>query len=275
MIGECVDQIGDKEKHPHTKREWPPTQDVKDHTIYHGYRNPGYGQGGDFRQYHAENKFESGHIPYPLYYATDQRMEGGRMIAKKDGSPTGYHFHNFFDSEKDIHHKYRTYEHAWNYGLKPIWDIHEDITLAHYCNRGNYTDATPFSEITGSQKPIYYVNELNRLTRNRKWGKILHDEESWWNTQKALHPQNVVVINNNNGAVEKAVLVEPDVKKEDNDDESDDDGFDDDDDSEPHPHIYTWNELKQKYQQGHGTFFFGPHSRQIEIPEDAKYTPNL
>jgi hypothetical protein len=289
MIGECVDQIGDLSKHPRGKREWPDTQNVKDHTIYHGYRSSGYGMHGGYSLYHAENKFDSGHIPYPLYYATDQRMEGGNQIQKKDGSPTGYHFHNFFESEKDIHHKYLTYGHAWQYGLKPIWEIHEDITLAAHCSRGNYgvhegityKQAVPFSEVTTSQKPIYYIKELNRLTRHRKWNKIMHDEESWWNEQKRLHPQNIVVVNENNGAVEKAMLVETlaktheksNLKNESSDD--DDDGYDDDDDSEPHPHVYTWNVLKQKYQEGHGTFFFGPHSRQIDIPEDAKYRPNL
>ena len=42
-----------------------------------------------------------------------------------------------------------------------------------------------------------------------------------------------------------------------------------------HPHIYKWEDLKQVYQEGHGTFFFGPHSHQIDIPADAKYEPVL
>jgi hypothetical protein len=113
MIGECVDQIGDPSKHPHGKREWPSPDMVKNHTIYHGYRLKGYGGSHDYTEYHAEYKTDS-HTPYPLYYATDQRMEGGHQIQKNDGSPTGYHFHNFFESEKEIHHKYLTCEFLWD-----------------------------------------------------------------------------------------------------------------------------------------------------------------
>jgi hypothetical protein len=180
MIGECVDQIGDIEKHPHGKREWPHQHNVQNHTIYHGYRLKGYGGSSDYSKYHEENKFDSGHIPYPLYYATDQRMEGGHQIQKKDRSPTGYHFHNFFESEKEIHHKYRTYGHAWHEAWnKPIWDLHEDIALGVDCLRGKYDKAMPFAKIEGSQKPIYYMKEINRIARHRKWGKIVKDEEEW------------------------------------------------------------------------------------------------
>jgi hypothetical protein len=92
VLGECVDQIGNITMHPPTKRDWPWPQNVKNDTIYHGWRLKGHGRGNDYREYHADNtKFESeyGHKPYPLYYATDIRMEPGRTVSKKDGSPTG------------------------------------------------------------------------------------------------------------------------------------------------------------------------------------------
>lgn len=91
MIGECIDQIGDVSKHPYGKREWPPAHQVKDLTVYHGYRAEGHGGGGNFKKYHEEHKFEDGRKPYPLFYATDQRMEMSQQFQKKDGSPTGYH----------------------------------------------------------------------------------------------------------------------------------------------------------------------------------------
>jgi hypothetical protein len=158
--------------------------------------------------------------------------------------------------------------HAWGAAWdKPIWELHEDIALGVNCLRGDYSKAVPFGEITGSQYPIYYKKELNRLARHRKWGKIVHDEESWWNRQVALHAQNIVVVKED-GDVEKAQVV--DAVEE----EGDDDGYDGDD-SEPHPHVYKWDDLEKRYQEGHGTFFFGPHSHQIEIPEEAKYEPVL
>ena len=45
--------------------------------------------------------------------------------------------------------------------------------------------------------------------------------------------------------------------------------------STDHPHVYKWEDLKQRYNKGHGTFFFGPQSHQITIPKDAKYKPQL
>lgn len=45
--------------------------------------------------------------------------------------------------------------------------------------------------------------------------------------------------------------------------------------STDHPHVYKWQDLKQRHQKAHGTFFFGPDSHQITIPEEAKYEPQL
>jgi hypothetical protein len=193
MIGECVDQIGDITKHPFGKREWPHPDKVHKHTVYHGYRLKGYGGDADYSKYHEENKFENGHVPYPLYYATDQRMEGGSMIQKKDGSPAGYHFHNFFESQQEIHHKYLTYGHAWGgANEKPIWELHEDIALGVDCFRGKYEKAHRFDEIkkeVSSERPIYYINEKNRLARHEKWGQVIHDDENWWNALNGKHPE--------------------------------------------------------------------------------------
>lgn len=132
--------------HPPTKRDWP--HNPKEGALYHGWRMPDYGRGDVYTSYHADNKeFEEkhGHKPYPLYYATDVRMEPGQMIQKKDGSPTGYHFHNFFKTNTEIHTKYLTYGHAWNQAWEmPIWKLHEDIDLGVNCGRGNFTKGEEF-----------------------------------------------------------------------------------------------------------------------------------
>ena len=118
--------------------------------------------------------------------------------------------------------------------------------------------------------PIYYINEINRIARHSKWQKVVHDEENWWNVQnekkKIDTAQNIVVIEED-GAVEKAKVVDVVTKPE--------EGNDDKSGSSPHPHVYKWEDLKQRHQRAHGTFFFGRHRHQIEIPEYAKYDPEL
>ena len=90
VLGECVDQIGNLTMHPQTKRDWP--KEVKNDTRYFGWRLPQWGRGDDYREYIKENQWfkdKYGKLPYPLYFATDIRMESGQTIRKKDGSPTG------------------------------------------------------------------------------------------------------------------------------------------------------------------------------------------
>ena len=92
ILGECVDQIGNITMHPPTKRDWPKEQDVTNDTIYFGWRLPGYGRTNDYSKYLADHQsFESeyGHKPYPLYYATDIRMEPGKRILLNRRLPTG------------------------------------------------------------------------------------------------------------------------------------------------------------------------------------------
>ena len=38
ILGECVDQIGNITQHPPTKRDWPKVKDVKNDTVYFGWR---------------------------------------------------------------------------------------------------------------------------------------------------------------------------------------------------------------------------------------------
>ena len=60
---------------------------------------------------------------------------------------------------------------------------------------------------------------------------------------------------NENGAIEKAQVVDSGTNTE----------------STEHPHVYKWEDLEQKYQKDHGTFYFGPHSHQIKIPDNATF----
>ncbi|KAL7528321.1 hypothetical protein ACHAXR_002379, partial [Thalassiosira sp. AJA248-18] len=119
MLGECVDQIGNEALHPPTERNWKP----KGFTSYHGHRAKGYGREGKFDEYRKLHKDDE----YPLWTASDIRVgTGGKMISKKDTSPTGYHFHNFFTSAQEIHTKYLTYGHANNHKTtvkKPVWEM--------------------------------------------------------------------------------------------------------------------------------------------------------
>jgi hypothetical protein len=60
----------------------------------------------------------------------------------------GYHFHNFFKTNEEIHHKYLTYGHAWNQANdKPIWELHEDIALGVNCAKEKYDKGMPFKDI--------------------------------------------------------------------------------------------------------------------------------
>ena len=149
VVGECVDQIGNATMHPPTKRERP-TNNPTNNSEYFGSRLQLYGSHNNFTGYHKDHKwFEEryGHKPYPLWFATDIRMEWGSNKFSKNGGHTGYHFHNFFKSNTEIHHKYRTYGHedpkAWT---KPIWDLHEDIELGVNCSLGVYDKAMSFAE---------------------------------------------------------------------------------------------------------------------------------
>ena len=179
VLGECLDQVGDATLHPPTKREWEEN---------HGSRLDGYGGGGDYSLYHAD-WYDQG--SYPLWLATDLRMEiGGTMVSGKDGSPTGYHFHNFFQSAKEIHVKYHTYGHAYDGAMDmPIWELHEDLALGVDCAHGKGGNSLDFDKVGSSILPIYYLNENVRKARHRKWQEIVKDDEEWWNKTLKMRQQ--------------------------------------------------------------------------------------
>ena len=60
----------------------------------------------------------------------------------------GFHFHNFFSSNEEIHHKYLTYGHAWHQANDlPLWELHKDIALGVDCAKDKYVNGIQFSEI--------------------------------------------------------------------------------------------------------------------------------
>lgn len=117
IIGKCVDQIGDTEKHK------PPGR------VYlnvHGWRAEGY---------YGSYAMMPNTTHFPLWNAADFRIiQGGKQPGSESGIYTGYHFHNFFTSFDQIRLKYETYGHpiegARNMALG---ELHEDIDLFVKC----------------------------------------------------------------------------------------------------------------------------------------------
>jgi len=172
ILGECIEQVGNSTLHPPTKRQW------KDR---HGKRLEGYGRSFNYSMYVKEGLGPKN--MYPLWAAVDFRGQpGGDMVKMADGSPTGYHFHNFFDSAEKIQFKYQTYGHAIkNAKDVPIWELHEDLRLAVECARGTSNKTLAFNESGSSALPIYFVNEEVRNKRHKLWQNIVKAEEEKWN----------------------------------------------------------------------------------------------
>ena len=81
------------------------------------------------------------------------------MVGMKDGSPTGYHFHNFFMDADEVRNKYATYGHAKSDAKNlPMWEVSEDTQLAVDCAHGRRAKALDFNDTGSSVLPIYYSN---------------------------------------------------------------------------------------------------------------------
>ena len=119
---------------------------------------------------------------FPLWHGTDMRSGvGGRMIGMTNGSPTGYHFHNFFMNADEVRNKYATYGHARSSAKNlPLWEIHEDLKLAVDCAHGQREYTLDFNNTGSSVLPIYYLNDEARDKRHRFWRSIVKEEEERW-----------------------------------------------------------------------------------------------
>ena len=128
----------------------------------------------------------------PLWLSHEIRSEvGGVQVSKKDDfrSPTAYHFHNFFTSGEEIRFKYSTYGHADEKAYKKslFQTSNDDLRLAVMCAIGNHTKdtASSFESISGTSRPIYYLNEEARLARHSMWRDIVRkDEEKYGQTNE-------------------------------------------------------------------------------------------
>ena len=175
ILGECADQIGDTKLHPPTKR---------DRLESHGTRLDYYGHDNEYTYYDskvlADLNIEG---QGPLWLPHEMRVESfmGQRVTKKDGSPTGYHFHNFFMSTEEIIFKYATYGHADKKARKKksIRYIHDDLMMAVMCTLGKHTEKTEssFESIAGTSRPIYYLNEEARQARHNLWQDIVRKDD--------------------------------------------------------------------------------------------------
>ena len=154
----------------------------------HGERLDGYGHYENYSEYDANvlaDLDDDMKGKGPLWLPNEFRIEmGGEQEVKNDewGSPTAYHFHNFFMSGEEIRFKYSTYGHADSKALvKSLRHIHPggDIKLAVMCALGNHTEDTEgsFESIPGTARPIYYLNEEARLARHGLWQDIVRKDE--------------------------------------------------------------------------------------------------
>jgi len=179
VLGECVELIGDSGLHPLARRDWTNNGNVTSH----GQRLPGWGL---HRNYSFFNKNE-----YPLWSAEDIRTEMGGMaqISKNDKfrSPTGYHFHNFFQTSEEIHYKYYTYSHSVTAAMEtPIWELSADMELGVRCAKGVRTmgwhssakwTSVSFNSTLGSSQPMRYQEMKVLDKRHTVWKNIVAEEE--------------------------------------------------------------------------------------------------
>ncbi|KAL3811360.1 hypothetical protein ACHAXA_000776 [Cyclostephanos tholiformis] len=175
LLGKCIEHTGNLSLHPPTKRQYAGK---------HGLRLHGYGADGeDYSNYVAEGLGPEN--TYPLWHGTDMRLgNGGNMYGGADGSPTGYHFHNFFMSADEVRYKYATYGHA-NSGAKylPVWEVSPDVKMAVDCAHGVRDEALDFNGTGSSVLPIYYLNDEVRNKRHQLWLQIVKAEEEHWSNR--------------------------------------------------------------------------------------------
>ena len=172
LLGKCVEHTGNSSLHPPTKRQYADK---------HGMRLKGYGADpNDYSKYVADGLGPMN--TFPLWHGTDMRSgAGGRIIKMANGSPTGYHFHNFFMNADEVRNKYATYGHARSSAKNlPLWEIHEDLKLAVDCAHGQREYTLDFNNTGSSVLPIYYLNDEARDKRHRFWRSIVKEEEERW-----------------------------------------------------------------------------------------------
>ena len=201
-LGECVERMGNRSLHPPPMRGWQPDGERHNMTqqilASHGPRNVGHG-GRDAKFFAYEALYGAGR--YPLWTGGDFRdAAGGKQYAKQRTGWTGYHFHNFFGTQSEIHFKYHTYGHPDATAMRrPLWELAHDLAMACSCTHPGYHEdnfatlpggeARPidsqnkypmkiFESLSGDHvRPIYYLNKEVRRRRHSAWQHIVQEEE--------------------------------------------------------------------------------------------------
>jgi hypothetical protein len=196
IIGECIDGIGNSTKHRPAKRDYynSNSDGGGDH---HGTRRKGYGFEGNYSTYFSDQQqlklnnnislTEDGPMYYPLWQAVDFRVGvGGKMVgSKSDPSiPTGYHFHNFFDTNHQIHFKYRTYGHENKNAMDtPMWEFSLELRYGVDCAKlGRDIDIAADALDFHLRMPIYYISNISRNERHQLWLNIVKEDEERFNS---------------------------------------------------------------------------------------------
>lgn len=123
------------------------------------------------------------------------------MKNDKYQSPTGFHFHNFFDNLNAIHYKYWTYGHSLRSAIsKPIWETSPDLEVGVRCAKGERSmgwhgsarwSTRSFNSTAGSSQPIYYQDWDRFKGRDSEWKRIIDEEEQIYGAYPIKTPPKV------------------------------------------------------------------------------------
>jgi hypothetical protein len=176
ILGKCIDGIGDD--------SFKLTDDKRHRPL--AWRKTQFTKIGNYSGWPKEK------TTYPLWNAADfRRDQGGHKFVFENVSylrfkmgHTGFHFHNFFDTTRQLRNKYRTYGHPVpEADNMTISEIHPDLDLFVDCvlNRNltsnkHKTLPTRLEEFEG-RIPIAYTLDGYSLERHKEMGQILLEDE--------------------------------------------------------------------------------------------------
>ncbi|KAL9183776.1 hypothetical protein ACHAXT_004632 [Thalassiosira profunda] len=175
ILGKCIDGIGDdKYRLKKSQRQhgaWRRKEFTQKFTNYSGW--------------------PKGRTTYPLWNAADfRRDQGGHAIyfeevdyLKFGMGQTGYHFHNYFETLRQLRNKYTTYGHAVEGAHNmTVGEMHPDLDVMVDCVLGRNTSgnkhetlSTPLEEFEG-RIPIAYGLEGYTMARHTELKNLLLED---------------------------------------------------------------------------------------------------
>mmetsp|Transcript_1703 Transcript_1703/g.2335 ORF Transcript_1703/g.2335 Transcript_1703/m.2335 type:complete len:470 (-) Transcript_1703:223-1632(-) len=181
ILGECVEGIGDKQKHKPVKRKM------------------------SFGTYVRPSSWENTSMTmFPLWDATDFRMgNGGRIVSGNDGLHTAFHFHNFFDSLSILRKKYKTYGHPVHDALeKPLGLIEEDVDFMVDCLMNRTEDGNKFVRVRGGWRVLGKDGTPIAFQKAPDYPNLRHQElQEMMVEDESLHPRANLTLSIKNGTV--------------------------------------------------------------------------